>query len=570
MRRSLLAVLMLLAFTESVRADEWFVEAHYPDRAALARAGGHFQHMIVDPVRQTIRLDTDEGGIRFLEQQGLSVQVDMVATASLRAFYQPAEGINSIPGFACYRTVEETYASIDTMEQAYPQLAVSTDIGPSWEKSQNTSAGYQMRALRITNLATAASDPDRPRMVMFGSIHAREYTPAELLTRLAEWLVTGYGIDAQATWLVDNVDFRFILQANPDGRKMAEAGDLWRKNTNDSNGACTQFWEAPGIDLNRNFPFHWGAAKDGTGSSPFPCDETYRGPSAGSEPETQNLVSYVAGTPGMGGVYSGGALPDQREDGVNITAPSDYPGMFFDIHSYSRLVVWPWGDTSNLSPNATQFQTLGRRIAWFNNYTPAQASDPNFLYTTDGTTDDTFYGLLGAPSLTIELGTSFFESCNSFQNSTLPLNLAALKYAARIARAPYQLSLGPDVHGLSLNPDKVASGFPAQITATINDTRYNTMNGSQAPFQIQGAEVWVDAYPGTLGSTPIAMQAVDGAFDSALETVQAVIPTAGLSLGKHLIYLQGRNVADGGTLGAADAVFLEVRDAEYIFEDDFE
>ena len=42
-------------------------------------------------------------------------------------------------------------------------------------------------------------------MVVFGSIHAREYTPAELLTRMAEWLVSGYGTDPEATWLVDRL-----------------------------------------------------------------------------------------------------------------------------------------------------------------------------------------------------------------------------------------------------------------------------------------------------------------------------------------------------------------------------
>jgi hypothetical protein len=201
-----------------------------------------------------------------------------------------------------------------------------------------------MRALRVTNLTTIAADPNRPKMVVFGSIHAREYTPAELLTRMAEWLVNGYGTDPQATWLVDHVDFRFVLQANPDGRKKAESGISWRKNTDTTNGACggTPGSSAqPGIDLNRNFPFHWNTT-NGQGSSGTKCNLTYRGPTAASETETQNLVGYVAGTLGTNSAYSGGVLPDRRPDDVNIAAPDDYAGLFFDIHSYSQLVLWPW------------------------------------------------------------------------------------------------------------------------------------------------------------------------------------------------------------------------------------
>ena len=45
-----------------------------------------------------------------------------------------------------------------------------------------------------------------------------------------------------------------------------------------------------GTDLNRNFPFLWGCCG---GSSGAPCDETYRGPSAGSEDETQAVMAKI-------------------------------------------------------------------------------------------------------------------------------------------------------------------------------------------------------------------------------------------------------------------------------------
>lgn len=552
-------------------ADDWFIEAHYQDLAQLRSVAGEFQHLIVDQKRQTIRVDTDDAGIDRLEATGMSVSIDMAATAQMRASdlaMVRGAGVESIPGYACYRTVEETYSTIDDLVSVHPDLASAQDIGPTWQRTQNATLGYQMRALRITNLVTAASNPDRPKMVMFGSIHAREYTPAELLTRMAEWLVNGYGTDAQATWLVDHVDFRFVLEANPDGRKKAESGISWRKNTNNIEGVCAgtpSGSSQPGIDLNRNFPYHWNSAPGG--SSGTKCSLTFRGPSAGSEPETKNLVGYVAGIPGGDGTYSGGVFPDRRGDAPALPAPDDYSGLFFDVHSYSQLVLWPWGDTTTPSANAGPFTAIGRRLAFFNNYTPEQSVG---LYATDGTTDDTFYGLLGTPSFTIELGTAFFESCTNFQNSTYPVNLAALKYAARVAWRPYQLPLGPDV--TSISPvASVDRGMPITVNAVVNELRYNNSNGTQPTFTITGANAFIDHAPWDAGAIAIALQASDGNFNSPTESVTGSIDTSGLSIGRHLVFVQGINAqTTGGQSGAPDAVFFDVTGPDVIFQGGFD
>ena len=540
-------------------ADDWFIEAHYQSPAQIRAVAGEFQHLIIDESRQTIRVDTDEAGISRLEDAGMSVSIDMAATAQMRASdlaMVRGPSVESIPNFACYRTVEETYSTIDSLVSNHPDLASAQDIGPTWQRAQNVAQGYQMRALRITNHATAASDPDRPKMVTFGSIHAREYTPAELLTRMAEWLVNNYGIDAQATWLVDHVDFRFVLEANPDGRKKAESGISWRKNTNTVDGFCAT--NPPtgnnqsGIDLNRNFPFHWMTVANG--SSGIKCAATFRGLAAGSEPETQNLVAYVAGSPDGNGNYVGGVFPDRRGDLPALPAPDDYAGLFFDIHSYSKLVLWPWGDTTTPSPNAVAFTSIGRRLAWFNSYKPQQSVA---LYATDGTTVDTFYGLLGAPSFTIELGTAFFEPCTTFESATLPVNLAALKYAARVAWRPYQLPLGPDV--TSIRPiARVDQGMPVAASAMIDELRYNNTNGIQATFAIIAANAYIDQAPWDDGAVAIALQASDGSFNTKTETVSGSIDTSGLSIGRHLLFVQGINAQAGGRAGAPDAVFFEV------------
>lgn len=578
MHRLLLAIALVLATgLTTAQAEEWMVEAHYPDHAALTRATSKLQHAMVDTERQVLRVDADENGISALKAAGLSVSIDMVGTAQLRAFQASmddalksgaattnAAGYPSIPGYACYRTVEGTYQTMDDLTAAHPELVEMHDIGPSWQLMQGA-GGYQMRSLRVTNLATVANDPERPTFVALGSIHAREYTPAELLTRMAEWLVTGYGTDPQATWLVDHIDFRFVLQANPDGRKKAETGILWRKNANNSYGACSGSSQYVGIDLNRNFPFHWNTTNDG-GSSGNPCSQTYRGPSAGSEPETKNLVRYVAGTPSFNG-YEGGALPDGRRGDVSGPAPDDYAGLFFDIHSYSKLVLWSWGDTYTPAPNDAALRTLGRRMAWFNGYTPQAAVE---LYPTDGTTDDTFYGLIGAPSYTIELGVQFFESCTTFQSTTYPLNIAALKYAARTTSAPYQLPTGPDVRDITTTaPMQGQAGGYVQISAVIDDRGYNNSNGIQSTYAIQSANAYINMPPWAPNAVAIPLQPADGVFNDKIEDVVGDIPLVGLTPGRYLVYVQGVNALNGGTAGAPDAVFIDVLGNE-IFQDGLE
>ncbi|MEO7326676.1 MAG: M14 family zinc carboxypeptidase [Dokdonella sp.] len=578
MRRTLLAMAIAVAGLNTAIAQEWVVEAHYPDNAALGRAAANFQHVIVDAQRQVLRVDTDEGGMRMLEDAGLSVSIDEVASAKLNAFYAhfeqaKAAGLapDSIPGFQCFRTVEETYSTMDSLVANHPGIVTIDDLGPTWKKTQNAAQGYEMRALRITNLATAASDPDRPKLVVFTSIHAREYAPAELNTRFAEWLVNNYGTDAEATWLVDHNDFRLVLQANPDGRKQAETGISWRKNTDSVNGMCSGTPNGsaqPGIDLNRNFPFHWDIVPNNGGSSGTKCNLTYRGPAKQSEPETDNLVKYVAGICNAAGECNGGVFADRRIGPMNpassagdggAAAPDDTTGFFIDIHSNAALVLWPWGDTASAAPNQAAMRTLGRRLAYFNGYTPEQSDT---LYPTDGATDDNMYGLLGVPGFTIETdGNGFFEDCATFESITAPENIAALRYASRMLHAPYKLPGGPDVYALAATaPTQGTSGLYVTVTATIDDLRYNQSNGTQSTYPIKSASAYLDTLPWDINAAAIALAANDGAFDGKTEVVHGDISLAGLTPGRHILYVQGVNTFGGGngTPGTPDALFIDV------------
>lgn len=527
-----------------------FVQAAYADRAQLQQLASRFQHVIVDEDARVARFEATHDEYLALRRAGIDVRIDEAATRQMQGAEQALQaGSDAITGYACYRTVDETYAAMDALAAARPGLARVVDLGPSWLRSRDTAGGYRMRALVLGNAATDAAIANKPGMVVLGSIHAREYTPAEVLTRFAEWLVLGHGVDDEATWLLDTYRFHLVLQANPDGRRKAEAGASWRKNVNDTNGVCNA--SDHGIDLNRNFPFRWNAAVDG--SSGNPCSGTYRGPQLASEPETQNLLRYVAGAPDPNGVYRGGVLPDRRGDATGSAAPQDYRGLFVDLHSYAKMVLWPWSHTASATANGTALRTFGRRMAWFNNYAPRQWTG---LYVADGTTTDTMYGLLGVPSYTIEMGVAFFESCTTFQNATLPRNLAALRYAARNLTAPYVYPSGPDAVSVTVSPESVVAGQAVTVTATLDDSRYNTSYGSEAVHVVTAASAYLDQRPWSGGATRIAMQPADGRFDTSRESAQAVVATQGLAPGRHVVFVRGGDAS--GAVGTPNAAYFTV------------
>jgi len=483
-----------------------------------------------------------EEEIAGLRAQGVRIEVDRARDGELRSaqaevMSRSSQATNTIPGYACYRTVEETYNSLTTLTATYPTLVTKLNIGNSWEKfTPGGNAGYDIFALKVTN--SAKPDP-KPKFLLMSAIHAREYATAELAMRFVEDLLTKYGVDPDATWLLDNFELHLIPQANPDGRKKAEAGQLWRKNT-DSNDGCrrSSSW---GTDLNRNSSFKWNTG----GSSSNACNETYRGPSAASEPETQAIQNYAASI-----------FPDQRGPANTDPAPATAEGVFITLHSYGQLVLYPWGWTTSPAPNSTQLQTLGRKFGFFNGH--QVCNGPACLYGTSGTTDDWTYGDRGIASYTFEVGTAFFQSCSVFTSDILPKNMPALTYAFKATRRPYQSPAGPDVLNLAVSAATVSAGTPVNLNATLNDTRYNSNGWGNEPTQaIQSGRYSIDLPSWkSLPSDLRLLTAADGAFNSSIESVTATMDTAGWSTGRHTVFVEG--VDANGNVGVPTAIFITI------------
>ncbi|MFN4292909.1 MAG: M14 family zinc carboxypeptidase [Thermoflexales bacterium] len=479
--------------------------------------------------------------------------------------------------FGGYRTVAEHEAHMDAIAAARPDLAQVVDYGDSWRKATGQPDGHDLKAICITKRRTGDCqlDPntDKPRFLLIAAVHARELSAGEIAWRWVDFLVNGYGHDPDVTWLLDGHEMWVIPVANPDGRRLVEQGGsapyLQRKNLNDTHGACGfppghpsyGSWQ-PGVDLNRNASFQWGVG----GASTHPCNQTYLGPSAASEPEQHALEALMRGL-----------FADQRGPALSDAAPMTATGAMVTLHTFGDLVLLPWAWTScfgacppaQRAPNDAGLRAFAFRMSYFNGYATGQASE--LLYSASGTTDDWAYGVLGVPSFTFEIG-PFSGSCGDFtpdytcQDDVFwPLNRAALLYAAKVARQPYALSLGPTTLSVTLSSNLVTQGQTVTLTAVIADDAlgdHAQSVGRPSAQPIAAAEAYL-ATPPWLGGAPIALAAQDGAFDSATEAVVGSLDTTGLSVGRHLVFARGRDAE--GNWGPVTAQWLTVAGDKVVY-----
>lgn len=540
---------------------------HAPSRTLAERAAIslHDQLIEIDQAAGTLVAQLTDAQVADLRQRGFRLERDTAVEARQQRLQErmeaaglttllgregqrqralAGEAAEGIPSYPCYETVEETQAEAAALASAHPSLASWQPIGESWTKTQG-SGGYDLMVLKLTDTQTPPPGPQgKPVVLIDASIHGREYATAPLLLAFARELLAGWRSDADATWMLMHHEVHLVFHVNPDGRKKAEGGLLWRKNTNPAGcaGQPTQF----GVDLNRNFAYTWNMAAGG--SSGYACAETYRGPSPASEPETQAMEAYMRQI-----------WPDQRGPGQSDPAPANTQGLYLTIHSNAAMILWPWGEVAAPTGNGTALTTMGRKLAHFNGYLPTQAIG---LYPTDGSSRSAAYGELGVASFTLELGGSnFFLACSAYENTIKPANLPMLRYAVRVARAPYLLPAGPDVSAVALSGKAATSGVRAgnvvTLSATAVDGGYSTRNGTEPVQPVASAQVFVGLAPWQSGAVAIAASAADGSFNTASEGLTAALDTTGMAPGRYLVYVQAVDAL--GNTGPVSATSLKIK-----------
>ncbi|MFC9236806.1 M14 family metallopeptidase [Streptomyces decoyicus] len=273
----------------------------------------------------------------------------------------PGTRIKDFPsGYAKYHTYDEATKEIDALVAKYPDLLTKQVIGTSHE-------GRSLLALKLSK--NAAQDEAEPEVLFTAHQHAREHLTVEMSLYLLGEFTSKYGTDPRITKMLDSREIWIIPDLNPDGGAYDIASGSfrsWRKNRQPNTGSSSV-----GTDLNRNWDFKWGCCG---GSSSSPSSETYRGRSAASAPEVQVVSKFVRS---------------------RIVGGKQQIKAAIDFHTYSELVLWPFGFTDDdTGPGMTQddhdaFAAIGKDMAATNGYTPEQSSD---LYITDGSIDDWLWG----------------------------------------------------------------------------------------------------------------------------------------------------------------------------------
>jgi murein tripeptide amidase MpaA len=202
--------------------------------------------------------------------------------------------------------------------------------------------GRNCNAIKIGN----SSGGFRPGVYFLGGIHSREWGSCDILINFVEQLEQAYQSGTSLTFgsrtfsaadiqtIVNTLDIIVFPQANPDGRNYSMNTDVnWRKNmrTAAPNSATPE--TCMGVDLNRNYDFLWNFPEYFSSSAAIedstnPCDyQLFNGPSAFSEPETQNAKWIF-------------------DNFSNIQ-------FFVDLHSYSQDILYSWGDDEDQTTNTT-------------------------------------------------------------------------------------------------------------------------------------------------------------------------------------------------------------------------
>ncbi len=424
------------------------------ERQQISEAGFSYEVLIEDMT--TYYQERNRG----LDRDAINEQIRM--DPSNKTPYPTPENftLGSMGGFHTY---DEVLDDLDAMHALFPELISPKEpIGET-----NTIEGRPVYWVRIS------SNPDntqnKPRVLYTALTHARE--PASMQQMLFQmwYLLENYDSDPEIQYLVDNLEMYFVPVVNPDGYIQCEnthpnGGSMHRKNMRtNSDGSI-------GVDLNRNFGYEWG--HDNDGSSPNPSAQTYRGTEPFSEPETQ--------------------LQKELAEEYNFI-------LALNNHTYSDLLIYPWGYNDQLTPDSDIFIAYADLMTRENNYIYGTVHE-TLNYFANGGSDDWFYGEQETKDKTFaftpEAGSpadGFWPAmdriediCAGHTHMNMSLAWLALPYAEiDDISSPYIAEKSTSIHFEVVNMGK---GSPANYTVSLTPLS-NTIEESGEPVSLHNMEI---------------------------------------------------------------------------------
>ena len=274
-----------------------------------------------------------------------------------------------------YKNPDEITDFVNDVHAKYPDITMIKVIGKTLE-------GREILALKISDNPTV--EESEPAILVNAMHHAREIMTPEITTDMVEYLTSNYGQKVEVTKWVNETAIWVIPMFNLDGNnKMWNEDSMWRKNTRNDYG----------VDINRNYPTGWNSCN---GSSASTSAQDYRGTAPASEPETQAMMNFVG---------------------------SIKPVFNISYHSYSELVIYPFGCRPRKTPTTEAVETIGSEIAKKLDYKPGTAWE--LLYNADGGDIDWMYTTHQVIPFVIEVNSTsqgFHPSFNNWRDKTVLRN----------------------------------------------------------------------------------------------------------------------------------------------------
>ena len=292
---------------------------------------------------------------------------------------------------AQYQTPAEVEAFVKKAAQDFPAIVKIESIGKSLENRD-------IWAVRITGPAALAGATGKPVVFFNAMHHAREVMTTEVAFDTIDWLTKNYGTDDRVTDWVNRNEIWIVPMLNPDGsNKVWTSNNMWRKNARGGYG----------VDINRNYPYKWGQCNGSSGST---FSDIYRGEAAASEPETRAMMAFV------------GRIK---------------PVFSISYHSYSELVLYPYGCDGQRTPTRDVVEGTGKTIANLlpkdgaagGKYKPGTPWE--ILYAVDGGDIDWMYSEHGVLPYVIELNSTnegFQPRYATWRDRTVEKTRAAWQY----------------------------------------------------------------------------------------------------------------------------------------------
>ena len=253
-------------------------------RESLERAG--YDVLGTDPTSSTIEVAVSRYELYGLQSRGLSVvSVErghpLQATPTKKTMTSGQElAVTAAAVSAGYLNLDGINARLRQIAESYPAIAQLVDVTATYN-APPTFEGRHIYALKISD--NVSVDEDEPAMLVAATHHAREISTPVIALEAADRLTTGYDTDPRITEAVNSHEIWIAPVWNPDGYNYVFTGNnLWRKNRR-------VFSTGVGVDQNRNYPQAWATSCAGSTSV---GSETYKGPSAASEPETRTMMAW--------------------------------------------------------------------------------------------------------------------------------------------------------------------------------------------------------------------------------------------------------------------------------------